>query len=156
MAYLKLTRMQGYTLALLTTTLGFSACLDYRLSDTDAPPPEPAITVMGQEASLEMLARGAELYAANCQSCHGDATGGALKDIPPPHNANGHTWHHADQQLTEMILNGITFSVEQQKMPGFKDQLSEEDVRAILAYIKTWWMEEQREWQKKATENWGR
>jgi mono/diheme cytochrome c family protein len=107
-------------------------------------------------ASKAFLQRGATLYQTSCQVCHGGATGGSLKDIPPPHNTNGHTWHHADQQLTEMILNGITFSVEQQKMPAFKDQLSEEDVRAILAYIKTWWTEEQREWQKKATENWGR
>ena len=156
MAYLQLNRIQGCAVALLITTLGLSACIDYAPKNSDAPLPAPVITVMGQEGSPEMLARGAELYAANCQSCHGGATGGALKDIPPPHNANGHTWHHADQQLMNMVLNGIPFSLEEQKMPAFQDQLSEEDVRAILAYVTTWWTEEQREWQKKATENWGR
>lgn len=110
----------------------------------------------GTSASKASVERGAALYQANCQSCHGGATGGNLKDIPPPHNANGHTWDHADQWLTAAILNGITFSLEEQKMPAFKDKLTEEDVQAILAYIKMWWTEEQRESQKKATENWDR
>lgn len=33
--------------------------------------------------------RGAELYEANCVSCHGGATGGEISDIPPRHNAEG-------------------------------------------------------------------
>jgi mono/diheme cytochrome c family protein len=111
---------------------------------------------VGTSASKAFVDRGATLYKANCQSCHGGATGGKLKDIPPPHNANGHTWHHADQQLVEMTLNGITFSLEAQKMPAFKDMLTEEDVQVILAYIKTWWTEEQRASQKKVTEQWDR
>jgi mono/diheme cytochrome c family protein len=101
-----------------------------------------------------LIQTGAGLYQANCQVCHGGATGGKLKDIPPPHNANGHTWHHADQQLTDMISNGITFSLEEQKMPAFKDKLTGEDAKAILAYIKTWWTEEQRASQGKVTEQW--
>lgn len=100
--------------------------------------------------------RGSDLYQQNCLQCHGGATGGKLKDIPPPHNANGHTWHHADQQLTDMTLNGISFSLEEQKMPAFRDKLAEEDVKAILAYIKTWWTEEQRKWQREVTEQWNR
>lgn len=101
-----------------------------------------------------LVARGAALYQTNCQSCHGGATGGSLRDYPPPHNANGHTWHHPDQQLTGIILNGLSFSAESQKMPAFKDRLSEEDVQAILAFIKTWWTEEQRRSQTTATADW--
>ncbi|MSQ33939.1 MAG: cytochrome c [Dehalococcoidia bacterium] len=93
--------------------------------------------------------RGRVLYTQYCAQCHGGATGGKLKDIPPRHNANGHTWHHPDQQLIEIVLNGFSFSVESQKMPAFKATLTEEDVRVVLAYIKTWWTSEQREWQAK-------
>ena len=107
-------------------------------------------------SSDSLVERGKVLYQATCQTCHGGATGGKLKDIPPPHNTNGHTWHHADQQLTGMVLNGISFSLEEQKMPAFKDKLTEEDVKAVLAYIKTWWTEEQRAWQRKVTEDWDR
>lgn len=101
--------------------------------------------------SRALVERGEVLYRENCQSCHGGETGGQLRDIPPPHNANGHTWHHPDQQIIDIILNGFSFSVETQKMPAFKDTLSKEDARAILAYIKTWWTDEQRKWQAEVT-----
>ena len=39
-------------------------------------------------------------------------------------------------------------------MPAFKDQLTEEDVRAVLAYMKSWWTPEQRESQAKVTAEW--
>ena len=107
-------------------------------------------------ATKAYIKGGATLYEANCVKCHGGRTGGKLKDMPPRHNANGHTWHHADQQLKDMTLNGITFSLEEQRMPAFKGKLSEEDVRAILAYIKTWWTEDQRDEQRKVTEQWNR
>jgi mono/diheme cytochrome c family protein len=32
-------------------------------------------------------------------------------------------------------------------MPVWRDKLSEDEVRAILAYIKTWWTEDQRQTQ---------
>lgn len=105
----------------------------------------------GTAPSRALVERGKALYRENCQSCHGGETGGQLRDIPPPHNANGHTWHHPDQQIIDIILNGFSFSVERQKMPAFKDALSKEDARAILAYIKTWWTDEQRKWQAEVT-----
>lgn len=154
MAHLRLITAQSYALALLIATLVSLACAGNEPKGSDAASPTPVITVMGEEASAAMLARGAELYTANCQSCHGGATGGSLQDIPPPHNANGHTWHHADQQLMNMVLNGISFSLEEQKMPAFRDKLTEEEVQAILTYIKTWWTEQQRESQKEVTSQW--
>ncbi len=30
------------------------------------------------------------------------------------------------------------------EMPGFRDRLSDPKVEAVLAYIKTWWTDEQR------------
>lgn len=97
-------------------------------------------------------ADGASLYADNCSQCHGFDQGGDIRDIPPPHNSNGHTWHHPDQQLTEIILEGLNFAVEgQQTMPAFRDVLDENEVRAILDYVKTWWTDEQREFQATVT-----
>ena len=52
-------------------------------------------------------ARGEELYQAHCVECHGGATGGAMTDIPPRHNAEGHTWHHGDCELVDMVLDGM-------------------------------------------------
>lgn len=97
-------------------------------------------------------ARGAKLYAQYCQACHGGATGGRVDAIPPPHNRNGHTWHHPDCQLEEIILSGFDRGDPAvPAMPAFRGRLSEDDVRAILAYIKTWWDPEQRAAQARVT-----
>lgn len=97
------------------------------------------------------LARGAEIYAENCASCHGAALEGepdwrqrdAEGYLPaPPHDASGHTWHHPDEQLitittlgTEAVVGGGYRS----RMPGFSDALEEDEILAVLAYIKSTW-----------------
>jgi mono/diheme cytochrome c family protein len=97
--------------------------------------------------------RGAELYRQQCQSCHGGSTGGRATDFPPQHNAQGHTWHHGDCELIRWTLEGKPSSgATGTTMPAFADRLSEEDVLDILAHIRTWWTEEQREAQARVTE----
>lgn len=86
------------------------------------------------------FARGEALYAATCQTCHADEVGAGGIPEAPPHNADGHTWHHPDAQLVDWILNGKPFTA----MPGFGEELSREDAEAVLAYIKTWWTDDQR------------
>ncbi|HUH08035.1 MAG TPA: cytochrome c [Egibacteraceae bacterium] len=98
------------------------------------------------------LARGAELYEANCAECHGGAIGGDIADIPPRHNAEGHTWHHPDCELVDIVLNGMPQRLDFPEMPAHRDRLSEDDVNAILAHIKTWWTPEQRAHQEEVTE----
>ena len=78
-----------------------------------------------QEAAIN---RGKVLYENNCVSCHGGSTGGSPSDVPPPHNANGHTWHHADQQIIDIVLNGAQIPKYEWKMPEFGGTLSEGDV----------------------------
>ncbi len=146
------TKVVCHGLVVLVAALLLAACG----GDRRGQPGPASITVLGQLASNEQIEKGAALYQANCQICHGGATGGKLRNIPPPHNANGHTWDHADQQLTDMVMNGISFSLEAQRMPAFRDKLTEEDVKSILASIKTWWTEEQRAEQRKVTEQWDR
>jgi mono/diheme cytochrome c family protein len=102
-----------------------------------------------------VVQRGAELYEANCASCHGWATGGAISDIPPRHNAEGHTWHHGDCVLAEIVRDGPAPRPEAgddvPTMPAFGDQLSDEDIDAILVFVRTWWTDEQREFQAERT-----
>jgi mono/diheme cytochrome c family protein len=98
------------------------------------------------------VARGAELYDTHCIACHGGATGGSIDDIPPPHNAEGHTWHHADCQLIEITRDGLPPRPGYPEMPGFGDRLSEGEIEAILAHVKTWWEPDQLEFQAELTE----
>lgn len=55
----------------------------------------------------DVVARDEQLYAASCVQCHGGPAGGQISDIPPRHNAEGHTWHHADCLLTDIVLDGL-------------------------------------------------
>jgi hypothetical protein len=69
-----------------------------------------AVVVAGCDAgspTSDELARGAELYQAHCVTCHGGPTGGSTSDIPPRHNAEGHTWHHADCDLVDIVNDGL-------------------------------------------------
>lgn len=105
--------------------------------------------------SEEALSRGQQLYEENCLSCHGGESGGEISDSPPPHNQNGHTWHHPDCQLTEITLRGPAAwggTPGPGSMPAFEGQLTEDDVATILAYIKTWWTDEQRAHQDEITQ----
>jgi len=106
---------------------------------------QPSLTVPVEEKSdlSKALARGAKVYATSCRPCHGDRHGNGSIGRAHPHNEMGHTWHHPDAQLKEWILHGKPgpgISI----MPGF-NYLREHDVEAVLAHIKTWWTDEQRE-----------
>ena len=113
----------------------------------------------GPDASRDESAtveRGQELYERSCASCHGGATGGSISDIPPPHNAEGHTWHHGDCVLADIIRDDSPprpgAPDDFPTMPAFDDELDDDDIDAILAFIETWWTEEQREFQDERTE----
>lgn len=120
------------------------------ISDTR---PKSAFT--GQEL------RGQTLYYANCARCHGGPTGGAMMDYPPRHNSNGHTWHHPECALKQIIRDGgdrMTAAMEMLAPPGapkmlaFKDKLSDTEIDAVLAYIKTMWFSYQRDAQAAVTQ----
>ena len=58
---------------------------------------------------------GAALYARHCAACHGANLEGqpewrspkADGSYPaPPHDAEGHTWHHDDAMLTDYVARG--------------------------------------------------
>jgi mono/diheme cytochrome c family protein len=118
-----------------------------------AAPPVPTLDT----AQVE---RGAALYGQYCASCHGANLEGQpnwkerLPDgsLPaPPHDDSGHTWHHADALLRDIITRGgaaVYGSAESPStMPALGDVLSEADTTAILAFLKSRWGQEQREYQ---------
>ncbi len=110
------------------------------------------------------LAVGQEVYTQACASCHGANLEGqpnwrvrqADGRLPaPPHDDTGHTWHHPDQMLFEITKLGVeALGPEgyESDMPGFADTLSDEQIRAVLAYIKSTWPPEVRAQQERRTE----
>lgn len=111
------------------------------------PKPPP---LMADAANATQVAAGQVIYAAQCASCHGDRLQGQPNwkerrvdgKLPaPPHDPTGHTWHHPDQQLFDIIQRGVAAIVPdyQSDMIGFGDKLSDADIWAVLAYIKSTW-----------------
>jgi len=60
----------------------------------------------------------------------------------PPHDANGHTWHHADPVLFNITkrgpraLAGMQYKTD---MLPYAGVLSDDEIWAALAYIKSTW-----------------
>lgn len=114
-----------------------------------------------------VLAQGEASYNLLCAHCHGYEGEGQLEatiantralgmNLVPPSNADGHMWEHPDQLLIRVVQEGIQNPLDQFPMAEFggENGLSEDEIRAILAYIKLWWTDEQREHQATLTRNW--
>ncbi len=98
-----------------------------------------------------LVALGKQTYQQYCASCHGVALEGQpgwRKPKPdgrlpaPPHNAEGHTWHHPDEQLLAMVRDGPAALAPpgyESDMPGFSGALSEREIVAVIAFIKSTW-----------------
>jgi mono/diheme cytochrome c family protein len=113
-----------------------------------AAPPVPTL-------NAARVAEGERIYAQYCATCHGANLEGQpdwktpLADgslPPPPHDNSGHTWHHPDEMLITITLNGGN-PESKSKMPAFKDQLTREQIVAVLDFIKSQWGREEREYQ---------
>lgn len=119
----------------------------------------PRGTPLATPVPYKVIAQGSQLYATNCQVCHGDKDGVGGLPPAPSHGNDGHTWMHSDRNLTDIILNGPGEMGEMMRqgvpedaprMPAWKGKLSEEEIRAILAYIKTFWSPERRRMQEQS------
>jgi len=99
---------------------------------------------------------GAELYARHCAACHGTNLEGqpewrspkADGSYPaPPHDAEGHTWHHDDAMLTDYVARGGQAVLDEMgvsfrsAMPAFGETLTADEITAILDFIKSTWPE---------------
>ncbi len=123
------------------------------LLSTPPPPPLPTLAP-GQ------VVRGRQIYLERCASCHGQRAEGAPNwqqpdargDLPPPpHDDSGHTWRHSDAQLAEIIRDGLRDpfnKTPELTMPSFKNQLSDEEIQAIIAYFQSLWPPEHRRYQE--------
>lgn len=104
-------------------------------------------------ANPKMVALGRTIYAEQCAECHGKNLEGepdwrtpkADGTLPaPPHDDNGHTWHHGDELLFRYTKGGgaaIAPAEFKSGMPAFGGALSDDQIWAVLAFIKSTWPE---------------
>ncbi len=123
-----------------------------------------AQTASNAASSAEVIEQGRQIYADQCASCHGAQLEGQpdwKTPLPsgrlpaPPHDADGHTWHHPDDILFRIVKEGTAAIVGggyESDMPGFADLLSDAEIRAVLAYIKSTWPERERTYQENVSQ----
>lgn len=109
------------------------------------------VPVSLEPSQPDVVALGGSIYSEHCVSCHGSNLEGQpnwqqrLENgrLPaPPHDETGHTWHHPDQVLFELTkygpaaLVGVNYESD---MPGFESTLRDQEIIAVLSYIKSRW-----------------
>ncbi len=103
-------------------------------------------------AEQAQIEAGRQIYLTHCAACHGqDLEGQPDWQEPnpdgtfkaPPHDASGHTWHHDDATILDRIRGGAAALPEKlqwiSNMPAYEEILTEEEIQALLVYIKSSW-----------------
>ena len=99
-----------------------------------------------------VLARGRQVYETQCATCHGARLEGQPNwrergpdgRLPaPPHDASGHTWHHPYEILFRITKLGVAkvanLTDYATAMPVYDGVLGDEDIVAVLSWIKSQW-----------------
>lgn len=116
-------------------------------------------------ADTNLVIQGKVIYANNCASCHGESLQGQpdwRQRLPsgrlpaPPHDKTGHTWHHPDAMLVDIVKNGLVPGKTappryESDMPAYGEVLTDEEIVAVITYIKSSWPSKVLQAQKEAT-----
>lgn len=117
-------------------------------------------TLLSDPNNTQQVKRGKAIYNRFCSFCHGVNLKGQADwrtrkpngRLPaPPHDETGHTWHHADALLFGIVKFGLVPPYGpknyQSDMPAWGSTLKDDDIWAVLAYIKSRWSPEVRKTQ---------
>ena len=131
------------SLRIVALALSLAACSE---------PPAPGDEPRASPRDAAKVTLGAQVYGQNCAACHGAKLEGQpdwRRRLPngrmpaPPHDESGHTWHHPDGVLFGITKRGLVPPYAppeyQSDMPAFGGKLSDEEIWAVLAYIKSYW-----------------
>lgn len=150
-----------YAIAVAAGVLLIGAAALLYFGDERADQPQAFISPSG----AQRVAQGKGIYDVHCAACHGAKLEGQpawRQRLPngrlpaPPHDQTGHTWHHPDAVLIDIVKNGLVPGKTapegyESDMPAYGKVLSEDEIIAVLAYIKSNWPAEVLELQKTVT-----
>jgi cytochrome c6 len=78
-------------------------------------------------------AAGAAVYKSKCQTCHGPDGGGTAvgKSLKVADLRSAEVQSRSDAELTQVISDG------KNNMPGFKGTVTDDEIQAVLAHVRT-------------------
>jgi mono/diheme cytochrome c family protein len=122
-------------------------------------------TNLADPDNRRQVSLGEAVYRQHCASCHGVKLEGqpnwrerkADGRLPaPPHDERGHTWHHSDAQLFGLTKHGLKPPLGppgyESDMPAFDATLNDEQIWAVIAFIKSRWPSQIRDHQSRIDE----
>ncbi len=125
-------------------SLGLTACSAATQPSTATPLLTPTI---------DPLVQGREVFTRVCAQCHGENGEGYANELQSPAlNHTEHAYEHPDQQIHDWIVNGKLGLGRQ--MPPFGDQMTDDEVHAVISYLHSLWTPEQLEIQQDITSRW--
>ena len=92
-----------------------------------------AITLAANPAAGEAGSSGADVYKAKCTLCHGpDGAGSAMgKSLKAADLRSPEVEHKSDAELIQAVSDG------KGNMPGFKDTITDDEIHAAIAFVRT-------------------
>lgn len=155
------------SIAAAAVLLGAAIALSWRGTTPSATMTMPVATADPRRDALlaadPSLQAGRNQYNLRCGHCHGYDGEGELQasavdtlalgmQVVPPHNATGHTWMHPEQLLVQLIKQGVSNPLFRFQMAGYGEVMTDEEIRQVIAYIRLWWTDLQREHHQALTE----
>jgi len=91
------------------------------------------VMVAVSPAAAEDNASGAGVYKSKCQTCHGPDGGGTAvgKSLKVADLRSPDVQSRSDAELTQVIFDG------KDNMPGFKGAITDDEIQAVLAHVRT-------------------
>ena len=121
----------------------------------------------GDPLDQKQVNLGEALYEQDCARCHGADLSGefgwlkkendsglseaeiermlqSLDNVAPAHDNSGFTWRLDDETLFSVIKDGpaIALSKPGSRMPGFEKRLNDDEIWAVVAFMKSNWMDD--------------
>ena len=126
-------------LALLAVVSGLGIGSRAAAELANQPPASAAAAVNPVPSTTDSVARGHELYLANCAACHGIGGAGdgltAAGMLPGPGDLSLGVPSRTDGELAYLIAAGTVAT----HMPAFSDTLSEQDRWDLVNYLRSTW-----------------
>lgn len=122
------------------------ATADAPASENSAQTPAPvSVSAVGSKnvAGFDYAGPGAQVYAANCQSCHGENGAGVTGTFPPLAGDPIVNGSDADAHIRIVLhglsgktIGGVHYAAQ---MPAFASQLSDAQIAAVIDHERTSW-----------------